>query len=639
MTRRRARKRLVRLLLVVLGTAILAPPAQAGHSASTHAGRAVTISAVDTSGYPEIRVTVVTPPGSGRPRLTENGVAVTGLQAANLAREKSVVLAVDRSLSMRGRSLDEAKAAAKAFVADKAPGDRIEVLAFGHGVETLDGFSTAPSDADSALAGVKVDGRSGTALWDTVVRAATALTHNPAPGHVIVLVTDGRDISSSASLREAIHAAEAARAAVYAVGIDSRDFTPGPLRQLASATGGRFVEASSTDKLTAIYRSIAKTLERTWQLRYVTSARPGDRLQLAVSTPGSGSATKTLSLAGAARATATPAQPSLAPASDWRSPASALVVSLAVGLLVLVALLVALGSSRADRLNTRLAPYLGRKGPRARRAGPRSRPSLLRRFFASTEAAFANIRQFRALQQLLTRADLPLLAAELLYLSLGVGVAAGILTLVMGAPVIFSLLVTCAAGAAPIAWTSAKARSRVKAFDNQLPDLLITIAASLKAGHSFRHAIQAVVDEGAEPAAKEFRRVLNETRLGRPMDDALGEMAERIGSKNLTFVLNAVTIQRQIGGSMAGLFEMVADTVRQRQQFARKIRGLTAMGRMSAYVLVALPVLLGLALTALNPAYMQPLWHTPSGHELLIVAVVMLGMGAVSLRKIVSFRG
>jgi hypothetical protein len=145
-------------------------------------------------------------------------------------------------------------------------------------------------------------------------------------------------------------------------------------------------------------------------------------------------------------------------------------------------------------------------------------------------------------------------------------------------------------GSLPLVFVTAKAAARMKKFENQLPDLLITMAASLKAGHSFRQGIQAVVDEGAEPAAKEFRRVMTETQLGKPMDDALADMAERVGSKNLSFVITSVTIQRQIGGSLAGLFDMVADTVRQRQQFFRKVKGLTAMGRMSAYVLVGLPI-------------------------------------------------
>ena len=126
----------------------------------------------------------------------------------------------------------------------------------------------------------------------------------------------------------------------------------------------------------------------------------------------------------------------------------------------------------------------------------------------------------------------------------------------------------------------------------ELPDLLITIAASLKAGHSFKQGLQAVVDEGHPPANKEFKRVLTEASLGRSMDDALADMSERLGSKNFEFAITAVTIQRQVGGSLATLFDMVADTVRQRQQFARKVRALTAMGRMSAYTLIGIPFFL-----------------------------------------------
>ena len=134
-------------------------------------------------------------------------------------------------------------------------------------------------------------------------------------------------------------------------------------------------------------------------------------------------------------------------------------------------------------------------------------------------------------------------------------------------------------------------KRRIKAFEDQLPDLLTTIAASLKAGHSFKHGLQAVLDEAQPPASDELKRVLTEAGLGRPLDDALGDMADRVGSENFAFAITAVTIQRQVGGSLATLFDMVSETVRNRQQFARKIRSLTAMGRMSAYTLVGVPVL------------------------------------------------
>jgi len=184
-----------------------------------------------------------------------------------------------------------------------------------------------------------------------------------------------------------------------------------------------------------------------------------------------------------------------------------------------------------------------------------------------------------------------------------------------------------------------KAKRRLNAFENQLPDLLISLAASLKAGHSFKQGLQALVDEGAEPASKELKRVLTETRLGRPMEDALAEMADRVGSKNFSFIVTAVNIQSQVGGSLAGLFDMVADTVRQRHQFQRKIKGLTAMGRMSSYVLIGLPFFIAGAITLMNPEYMEPLYHTSTGHKLIIGMLVMMAFGSLMLKKIVSFKG
>jgi tight adherence protein B len=184
-----------------------------------------------------------------------------------------------------------------------------------------------------------------------------------------------------------------------------------------------------------------------------------------------------------------------------------------------------------------------------------------------------------------------------------------------------------------------KAKRRVNAIDEQLPDLLITMAASLKAGHSFRQAMQAVVSEGQPPISDEFKRVLTEAQLGRPIDDALAEMAVRVQSKNLSFVLTAVTIQRQVGGSLAGIFDMVADAVRQRQAFGRKIKGLTAMGRASAYTLVGMPFALALIITFINAEYMSPLYHTSTGHKMIIGGLVMMAIGSYMLRKIASFRG
>ncbi len=595
----------------------------------------VAVRSIDTSSYPEVRVTVTAPPGSAQPTLTENGAPVAGLHGVNLGRGKNVVLAVDRSESMRGAKLVDATAAARAFVATKSASDNVEVIAFGRDATALTRFSASAADADTALTGLTADNRSGTALWDAVVDAASALRQQAAPGRVIVVVTDGSDVSSTASLAQAVTAAHAARAAVYAVGISGNDFSPTPLQQLATQTGGAYLQATSSSGLTALYARISRRLAQTWELRYVTAARPGDRLDI-VATAGDAHGAQTVSLPGLGDPTA-PAP--LLSRSVWTSSAAPVVIAAAVGLLVLLALGFVAAARSGSWLTARLAPHLG---PAQARRKSRTRVegrAFMRGVLTATEHALANIKLFQALQRLLTRADIPLLASELLYACLGTGLVVGILLFAVGVPALPVLLLTAFATALPIVWANGKARRRMRAFDNQLPDILITVAASLKAGHSFRHAIQAVVDEGAEPAAKEFRRVLTETRLGRPMDSALAEMGDRIGSKNLSFVLTSVTIQRQIGGSLAGLFDMVAETVRQRQQFARKIKSLTAMGRMSAYVLAGLPFCVAILISLISPTYMAPLWHSTSGHELVAVALVMLGIGSTFLKRIVSFRG
>jgi tight adherence protein B len=616
---------------VVLAALVVAAPAAA----------AVRISGVDTSNYPSVRLTVVSPRTGGAPTVRENGLPVVGAQTANLGSAKSVVLAVDRSQSMRGAKIHAAATAARTFVDAKGSSDRVQVLAFGASALPLTKFSSSPADADAALNDLTVDTRPGTAIWDAVIRASIALRRENQPGHVILLVTDGRDVSSTATIDQAVAAAQRAHAGVYAIGIaGGKDFAPGDLRELAQRTGGAYLQASSSADLAALYARIGQRLAHTWQVSYVTAARPSEEVRLAVAIPGGGTAHRavTLSAPGLDGVGATE-RPSVLPREFWRSNLAPLVVTSAVGFLVLLAVGFGNAARSGTWLSARLAPHLAQTQRKGRAKQQRTGQSLRKTVVSATESAFANVKQFRALQLLLTRADLPLLASELLYMAAGSAILVALISSIAGAPALVTLLLMAGAGSFPVVWVAMRAGKRIKAFDNQLADLLITIAASLKAGHSFRHAIQSVVDEGAEPAAKEFRRVLTETRLGRPMDEALGEMADRVGSKNLSFVLNAVTIQRQIGGSLAGLFDMVAETVRQRQQFARKIRSLTAMGRMSAYVLGGLPFAVAILISLISPSYMSPLWHTSGGHEMVIIALVMLAIGGVILRKIVSFKG
>ncbi len=587
------------------------------------------ITAVDTSGYPTVRATIVTTAPTKRvPPLLENGQRVVGFEAANLGREKSVVLAVDRSQSMQGQAILDASAAARTFVRTKPARDRIAVVAVGKRAIQLTDFSTSSADADSALRGIRVDRVRGTALYDAVLLSVQALAAERGGARVLVLLTDGQEVSSDASLGSVIASARAAEVTVYPIAIESPSFRPAPLERLAEETGGRYQGARGTASLQAIYTSLSQELRRTWQVSYVTTARPGEKLEL--------------TSAGATARAVVPGTPSVSRGAAVPAPllrAGPAFVITFVGLCVLLATVFLLRAPLGAGLKRRIEPHLG-DGDRKRARGPaQERFATASTVMRATEAAFGHLQVWHRLHRLLERADLPLRTVELIYICAGSAFVFVLLAAALGTGFLLSLVLLAFGGALPVMFVAFKAKRRLTALEDQLPDLLITLAASLKAGHSFRQGIQAVVEEGQPPASKEFKRVLTETRLGRPMDAALGDMAERVGSKNLSFVVTAVTIQRQVGGSLAGIFDMVAEAVRQRQQFARKIRSLTAMGRASAYVLVGVPFFMLGAITLVNREYMEPLYHTPTGHKLMISGVLMMGFGSLLLRRIVSFRG
>ena len=596
---------------------------------ATAAAPPASIATVDLAGYPTVRATIVTPaPTSKPPKLRENGRDVIGFEATNLGAEKSIAVVLDRSQSMQGQAIRDAAAAAQAFLRAKPARDRIAIFAVGKRAIQLTQFSSSGADAQNALRELKVDEIRGTALFDSVKLSVEALAGDRSGARVIVLLTDGQEVSSDASLSDAIAAAREARVTVYPIGIESPSFRPGPLERLARETGGRYQGAAGTAALSAIYVSLAQELRRTWHVEYVTAARPGEKIELA---------------SGAARAEArAPGRASVDTGTSIPEPlfrAGPAFVATFVGLCVLIGFAFLIKGPVGSQLRRRINPHLGAADPKQIRGPVQERFATASTIMRLTEGAFGQLKVWHRLHKLLERADLPLRTVELVYISLGVGAVGGVLSLIFGGGFLVLLLAMAAGFMLPILFVVYKARKRLTVLEDQLPDLLITLAASLKAGHSFRQGIQAVVDEGQPPASTEFKRVLTETRLGRPMDAALQDMGDRVGSKNLSFVITAVTIQRQVGGSLAGIFDMVAEAVRQRQQFARKIRSLTAMGRASAYVLVGIPFFMLGTLTLLNREYMAPLYNTSTGHKLMIFGVVMMAIGTVLLRKIVSFRG
>jgi tight adherence protein B len=239
---------------------------------------------------------------------------------------------------------------------------------------------------------------------------------------------------------------------------------------------------------------------------------------------------------------------------------------------------------------------------------------------------------------MLERADFRFRPAEYFYITVGSGLVLAIFVALFDAHPVLVLLAFLLGIVPPIAVLGIKAGQRQRAFDDQLADVLMTMAGSLRAGHTFRQAMQAIVEEGEEPAKKEFERVLLEIGIGRPVDETLEAMAERIGSQNFGYVISVVSVQREVGGSLAGLFDMVSETVRQRQQFTQKVRSLTTTSRVSAYILASMPFFMAAVLSILRPGYLSPLFNTAAGRFLVFIALGGILIGGIVLKRIVTIR-
>ncbi len=183
----------------------------------------------------------------------------------------------------------------------------------------------------------------------------------------------------------------------------------------------------------------------------------------------------------------------------------------------------------------------------------------------------------------------------------------------------------------------AGARSRRQSkFMEQLPDTLQLLAGTLKAGYGVMQAIDTVVKEVDDPMSSEFQRALTEARLGLPLEDSLGSMAERVGSDDFRWVVVAMNIQRQVGGNLAELLETVAETLRGREQVRRQITTLSAEGRLSAIILFALPFGLLGYLLLVNPEYLAPLLANQIGLLMIGVALALMFVGWIWIRRLIK---
>jgi tight adherence protein B len=606
-------------LLVVLGAA----PARAASSS------ALAVRTLDTTSWPNVRLTVQYS-GANAPKLTDftvrnNGQIVNGVRVRPLSETQTpvgVVLVIDTSGSMREQGrIEAAKSAAETFVEGRGPTEKVAVVAFSDSPLVVHPFS-ADNGAAGAVAGLQPSG--GTALWDAVRLAAGLFADEPNVQPNIVVLSDGADSASKTTPEEARSAAVAAHAVVHTVGFGSTALDTAGLESLARDTGGQSLVTTSTagvaDLFAAVRRSLDEQFELTWQ---ATGDTP---LDLAISVPD---ATTTARGTAGSISHAGDTQPErVAPPSTIARIAQSAGKPLAILSAVAVAIIAVLGlgmyMNNPQGLVDRLRAYEGQKTVQAAVEGQLSAnlatSPMTHKAIAAATAAMEGKGVLEWVERKLDEARLPIRAAEAAFFAAAFAFLLALLTFFLKGPVMAVIAFAAGLGI-PAAVVSFLGWNRKRKFLRQLPAMLQLLASSLRAGYALLQGCEAVAREIEDPMGAELRRVLAEARLGRSLDDALEEMALRMNSDDFSWVVMAISIQRNVGGNLAELLDTVADTMQARTRLRREVKALTAEGRMSAIMLVIMPPALMLAMKFLSPGYLTPLFTQSAGK-------IMLGTGA-----------
>jgi tight adherence protein B len=296
---------------------------------------------------------------------------------------------------------------------------------------------------------------------------------------------------------------------------------------------------------------------------------------------------------------------------------------------------------RPRRLHDALAPYrvgaLNEPSPLATTAGSSElvETPFLRHAVAGLAEMATRRGVLQILKRLLDQADIPVRQAEALFVYVVVTAVGSALGLLIG-NVLWGVIALAVLAVAPWMVLMSAAKRRTVTFTAQLPDMLQLLGTTLRSGYSILQGLDTVAQQVADPIGKEIRHVVAEARLGRNLVDALTEVAQRVRSDDFEWVVTAIGIQREVGGNLAELLDIVAETMIARARIRREAHTLTAEGRIGAVVISVMPVAIGLFVYAVNPSYISPLFHEAFGEILFYGSIVLGFFGILWVRKLVD---
>lgn len=632
----------VAIAAVLLGVTFGAPAARADDARSVQVvdqtGRTVTFMVyLDPSVPLEAGSTVTS-------SVIVSGVEVPSepTKIADAAASKEAVLALDVSGSMRGSRLTAAKEAAVNYV-NSLPADvEIGLLSFNN-VVTVDVQPT--TDKEAVIAAIEgLEAGRKTALYDAIISGLGVA--DPAKGARLLVLSDGGDSASTSTLDQ-VNAAASAKG----VPVDIVALTPSPshevlLQQIADESGGQVLLAQDATGLKAAFEQatgslggkvkvvseIPQNVDASNRFAVVAVGVDGTDYRGTAQMPetdalaGNGTSPITFPAAGDSPAT-TPL--------TTQTSTDAWIYALLIALIVIVGALAIASFRRQQRARLRVEQVLwystaitsGEYGKRPE-LGDSSLLAGLDKWM-STQGWYATTdsRLDNAGVRISVATWLAIRVVAALVLSVIIGLLLGNVWIGLAIGIILGWFVSGV-------WLSSRESARRRQFETELPDFLMLMASSLRAGLSVQQALDSAASEGTGEVSRQIRRAMSEVQMGSTVEDSLLRVSDRMQNDDLKWTVTALAIQREVGGNLSNILDTAAATVKSRFELRREVRTLSAEGRLSGWVLAALPIGLFAYMLVANRDYVSFFWTTTIGVVSLIVICVLFIVGFIWMRRI-----
>lgn len=500
------------------------------------------------------------------------------------ADDLSLTFAIDTSGSMRGEKIKQVRKSIKTIVESLEIPAKFSIVTFADDVKVLISNSAQSEEIVDSLERLTTSGK--TALYDGVDSAfkSTSNTKNS----VIIVFSDGEDNSSKSTSSEIRNYSEQFSGLLVLVGLGNSEVLAGRLSEIAGSRG-LVISVVDISELTSKLNSVIKPS--------LTSVLKVSKSQ----------------------------------SEDVRGQYLPIVLLLFAGLLTFITAgwsLMKTRSSRRENLNL-LRDYGS------------ERPSEV-----EEKSVYFKLLKFPIISGYVKREEKRLLAAGVvidvrnwIYFQVGAFVALTLFLQVSGFSPLVAYLLACFGGfGISTLYLNFVRNKKAAAFAEELPDTLTIIASSLKSGLGFTQAITSIATESQGEISLQFRRVLSEVQVGRNLIDSLNDVADRVDSQDFRWTISALTIQREIGGNLSEILTTTADTIRGRSEVRNEIKALSAEGRISAYVLVALPLFMLLYVRVTKPESFNLLTSTTPGIIMMTIVAILMLIGWFWVQKVVKIK-